>query len=81
MLRTGTDPGGSLPIARARAGWIDFSAHDYDSDAADRDTAGGSAGLPEIHRRTTTHFRSEGDVFRDSVRLVQATCPPPTPMP
>ena len=28
---------------------------------------------------TTPHFRSEGDVFRDSVRL-QGTCPPPAPM-
>jgi hypothetical protein len=29
---------------------------------------------------TTQHFRSEGDDFRDSVRL-QGTCPPPPPMP
>jgi YVTN family beta-propeller protein len=29
---------------------------------------------------TTSHFRSEGDVFRDTVRL-QGTCPPPVPMP
>src|SRR5262249_42405485 len=28
---------------------------------------------------TTDHFRSEGDVFRDSVRN-QGTCPPPPPM-
>jgi YVTN family beta-propeller protein len=28
---------------------------------------------------TTPHFRSEGDVFRDSVRM-QGTCPPPAPM-
>jgi DNA-binding beta-propeller fold protein YncE len=29
---------------------------------------------------TTDHFRSEGDTFRDNVRL-QGTCPPPVPMP
>jgi YVTN family beta-propeller protein len=29
---------------------------------------------------TTPHFKSEGDTFRDSVRL-QGTCPPPPPMP
>ena len=29
---------------------------------------------------TTAHFRSEGDDFRDAVRL-QGTCPPPPPMP
>jgi hypothetical protein len=28
---------------------------------------------------TTPHFRSEGDVFRDTVRL-QGPCPPPAPM-
>jgi len=28
---------------------------------------------------TTSHFRSEGDVFRDNLRL-QGTCPPPVPM-
>jgi hypothetical protein len=28
---------------------------------------------------TTPHFRSEGDDFRDSLRL-QGTCPPPAPM-
>ena len=28
---------------------------------------------------TTAHLRSEGDVFRDNVRL-QGTCPPPVPM-
>jgi hypothetical protein len=28
---------------------------------------------------TTAHFRSEGDVFRDTVRL-QGPCPPPVPM-
>ena len=28
---------------------------------------------------TTPHFRSEGDDFRDTLRL-QGTCPPPSPM-
>jgi hypothetical protein len=28
---------------------------------------------------TTAHFRSEGDVFRDALRL-QGPCPPPAPM-
>jgi len=29
---------------------------------------------------TTNHFRSEGDDFRDAIRL-QGTCPPPQVMP
>ena len=48
--RPSPDPRGRLPAARVGARWAGVSADDHDSDAADRGTAGGSAGVPEIYR-------------------------------
>src|SRR4029077_12886712 len=46
--RPSPNSGAGIPAPRVGAEWGAISADDHDSDGADRATAGGSAGVPEI---------------------------------
>ena len=76
--RPSPDPRGGLPAARVGTAGVGVSADHHDCGENWRPRRNLLVFLKAIDG-TTAHVRSEGDDFRDALRL-QGPCPPPAPM-